>query len=187
RSAGVPGRPGGLGGVGVADEPEPAVGHAADIRPVYRAEGEERLVPGGTLIRRVAGGLGADRVIRVFIGVGLPVDADGGCLVLPFLPAGRIAGQRAEGLDRPRGRVLGGVLSDALLAVVHHDRDLGQVGVAVRIGQLGHAARPWALRLGLHGVHTLPEPGVEDAGDIPGAGQVTGFDGRTDYLGGVQT
>ena len=38
--------------------------------------------------------------------------------------------------------MLGGVLAEALRAVVHHGGDLGQVGLAARIGQLGDAAWP---------------------------------------------
>ena len=82
--ADVAGCPGGLGGVGVADQPQSAVGHGTDVRPVGRAEGEERLVPGGPLIRRVPGGLGADRVVGVVVAVRLPVGGDRGRLALPF-------------------------------------------------------------------------------------------------------
>ena len=37
----VAGRPGGLGRVGVADQPQPAVGHGTDVGPVGRAEGAD--------------------------------------------------------------------------------------------------------------------------------------------------
>ena len=46
----VAGCPGGLGGVGVAEQPQPAVGHGADVWAVGWAEGGEGLVPGGPLV-----------------------------------------------------------------------------------------------------------------------------------------
>ena len=58
----VPGRPGGLDGVGVAQVPQPAVGHAAHVRPVGRAEGGQGLVPGGPNVRRGRGRFGPDRL-----------------------------------------------------------------------------------------------------------------------------
>jgi hypothetical protein len=42
--------PGGLGGVGVAEQPQLAVGHGPDAGAADRAEGGEGLVPGGPLV-----------------------------------------------------------------------------------------------------------------------------------------
>ena len=98
-------------------------------------------------------------------------------------------GRRAPGrgrLTRPGGGGLGGVLAEALGAVVHQGGDLGEVGVAVGYGQVGYPFGPGALRLGEQRVDALPDPGVEDGGDVPGSAQVPGGDGRADDLGGVQ-
>ena len=171
--ADVAGSPGGLGGVGVPDQPQPAVTHGPDVRRAGRAEGEEGLVPGGPLIRRVPGGLGADRVVRVVIAVHLPVGSDRGRLAFPFLPDSRIVRHRAERRDSPHGRDLGSVLAEPLLAVVHHGGDLRQVSPALGVRQLGDPFGPGALRLRQQRVDALPDPGVQDAGDVPGAGQVT--------------
>src|ERR1700735_5812768 len=72
----VPGCPVGLGGVGVADEPQAPVGHGADVRPVDWAEGEEGFVPCGALVGGVVGGFGADRVPWVVVAVHLAVGSD---------------------------------------------------------------------------------------------------------------
>jgi hypothetical protein len=58
----VPGRPGGLDRVGVAQVQQPAIGQAADIRSVGRAEGGQGLVPGGPGIGGGRDRFGADRV-----------------------------------------------------------------------------------------------------------------------------
>ena len=57
--------------------------------------------------------------------------------MFPVPAGGGVGGYRAEGGDRPGGRGLGGVLAQAPGAVVHHGGDLGQVGMAVGIGQPG--------------------------------------------------
>ena len=65
--ADVPGGPAGFDGVGVAQVQQRAVGHAADIGVVGRAEGGQGLIPGGA---RVGGGrdrFGANRVGRVVV------------------------------------------------------------------------------------------------------------------------
>ena len=184
--ADVAGRPGGLGGVGVADQPQPAVGHGADVRPVGRAEGEEGLVPGGALVRRVPGGFGADRVGGVVVAVRLPVGADRGCLALPFLPGGRIVGYRAERRDGPGGRGLAACwpsrcLRSSIMAAIsaRYARRSGS-------GRSGHPFGPRALRLGEQRVDALADPGVDDAGDVAGAGQVAGGDRRAGDLGRVE-
>jgi len=65
------------------------------------------------------------------------------------------------------------MLAEPLLAVVHHGGDLGQVSPALGIQQLGDPFGPKALWLRQQRVDALPDPGVQDAGDVPGAGQVT--------------
>ena len=48
------------------------------------------------------------------------------------------SGTGPSGMARnPRRGGLGGVLAEALCAIVHHGRDFGQVGVAVWVGQVG--------------------------------------------------
>ena len=58
------------------------------------------------------------------------------------MPGDRLAGDRAEGGDGPGWRVLGGELAEALLAVVHHCRDLGEVRLAFGVGQDRHPLGP---------------------------------------------
>ena len=107
------GCPGGLGGVGVAEQPQLAVGHGPDAGAAGRAEGGEGLVPGGPLVWPLVAGFGADRVVGVVIAVGLAVGGDRGCLGLPGPAGGRVSGYRAEGGDGPGGTGLGGVLAQA--------------------------------------------------------------------------
>jgi len=59
-------------------------------------------------------------------------------------------------------------LAEAAGAVVDHGGDLGQVGVALGVGQLRDAAGPGVLRLG----EQRADPGVQDSGDVPGPSQV---------------
>ena len=54
------------------------------------------------------------------------------------------------------------------------------------VGQLGHPFGPKTLRAGEQRVDARPDPGVQDGGDVPGAGQVPGGDRRADDLGEVQ-
>jgi len=84
-------------------------------------------VPGGPLVWCAVAGFRADRVVGVVIAVGFAVGGDRGCLGLPGPVGGRVSGCRAEGGDCPGGTGLGGVLAQALGAVVHHGGDLGQV------------------------------------------------------------
>ena len=72
----VGGRPGGLDGVGVAQVQQPAVGHAAHVRPVGRAEGGQGLVPGGPNVRRGRGRFGPDRLGGVVVAGQFPPGAD---------------------------------------------------------------------------------------------------------------
>ena len=75
--ADVAGCPGGFGGVGVADQPQPSVGHGWDVGGAGRAEGGERLMPGGPLVWGLATGFGADGVAGVIVSVHLAVGGDG--------------------------------------------------------------------------------------------------------------
>jgi hypothetical protein len=75
--ADVPGGPGGLEGVGVAQVQQPAVRHAADIGAAGRAEGGEGLVPGGARVGSGCDRLGADRIARVVIAGQFAPGADG--------------------------------------------------------------------------------------------------------------
>jgi hypothetical protein len=98
-------------------------------------------------------------------------------------PAGRpVPAGRAESGDGPGERVVGGELADPPLAVVHHGREFGQVPVTLRIGQVRHAIGPRALRPGEEWVDARADAGVQDAGDVAGAGKVAGLDGRPDDL-----
>ncbi len=54
------------------------------------------------------------------------------------------------------------------------------------VGHMWHTRRPRALGLGEERVDALADASVDDAGDIAGAGEVAGLDGRPDDLGGVQ-
>ena len=83
-------------------------------------------------------------------------------------------------------RVVGGELADPLLAVVHHGRDRDQVLVALRVGQVGHAIGPRALRPGEQGVDAGADPGIDDAGDVAGSGEVAGIDRRAGDFRGVE-
>ena len=58
---GMAGCPGGLRRVGVADQPQPPVGHGPDVGLVGRAEDREGFVPGGPLVRCFRAGLGTER------------------------------------------------------------------------------------------------------------------------------
>ena len=148
---GVAGCASGLGGVGVAEQPQAAIGHHPDVGAVGRAESGEGLMPGGPLVGCLAARFRTDGVIGMGVAVRLPVGADRGGLVLPLAAGGRIGRHDAEGGDRPCGWVLGQLLSEAVSAVVHHGRDLGQVGVALGVGQLRDATGQGALRQGSSG------------------------------------
>ena len=82
--------------------------------------------------------------------------------------------------------MLGGVLADAVLAGVHHGRDLRGVGAAFGVGEGGDLRGPGAGRQRDQGAEAVAEAGVEDGGDVAGAGQVPFGDRVGDDLGGVQ-
>jgi hypothetical protein len=122
----------------------------------------------------------------MLVAVHFPAGADRCCPTLPFLPGCGIVWHRAESRDRPRRHDLGDVLAEALLAAIHHDRDLTQVGAAARVGHAGDPLGPGLLGLGEQGVDLRADPGVQDGRDVAGSGQVAGGDGGADYLSGVQ-
>jgi len=53
----------GFGGVGVADQPQPAIGYGAPVRAVGGAEGKEGFASGGALVGGVVAGFEADPMI----------------------------------------------------------------------------------------------------------------------------
>ena len=115
-----------------------------------------------------------------------PVGADGTGPLLPVQPVQRVIGDRAQGVDRPRRAVLGGVLADAVLARVHQRGDLDQVGAAFGVGDGGDLGRPRACRGRDEGAGPVAEAGVDDGGQVAGAGQVPFGDRGAQCVGGVQ-
>jgi len=82
--------------------------------------------------------------------------------------------------------MLGGVLTDPVLAGVHQGSDLGHVGAAAGVGQGGDLRGPRAGRERNRGAEAVAEAGVEDGGDVAGSGQVAFGDRDGEELGGVQ-
>ena len=70
------------------------------------------------------------------------------------------------------GGWLGGVLADPVLAGVHQRGDLGDVGAAFGVGDRGDLRGPRPGRERDEGAEAVAEAGVEDGGDVAGAGQV---------------
>ena len=138
------GCPGGLSGVSVAEYPQSAVGHGADIGSIGRAEGGECFVPGSPLVWCLVAGFGTDWVAGMVVAVRLAVGGDRGGVVLPPAASGQVGGHRAESADGPSRGGLGGVLAQTPHAVVHHRGDLGQVGLASGVGQPGYPFGPGA-------------------------------------------
>ena len=68
--------PGGLTRVGVAEQPQAAIRHGADVGPPDRAERHEGPVPVGPLVGAVPAGFGTDRVARMVASVGFAVRGD---------------------------------------------------------------------------------------------------------------
>ena len=116
----VRGRPGGLDRVGVAQVQQLPVGHAAHVRAVDRAQRGQGFVPGGPQVRSGRNRLRANRVGGIGVAGYFPPGANGGGPLLPGQPVRPILRYRAQGVDRPRRGVLGGVLADSVLARVHH-------------------------------------------------------------------
>ena len=166
----VLGGPGGLDRVGVAQVQQPAVGHAAHIRAVGRAEGGQGLVPGGPRVGDGRDGFGADRVGGVVIAGQFPPGTDRGSSFLPLEPVQRVFGDRAERGDSPGLGMSGGVLADAVLAGVHQRGDLGDVRLAGGVGEGGDLLGPRPGRERDQGAGAVADAGVEDGGDVAGAG-----------------
>jgi hypothetical protein len=78
------------------------------------------------------------------------------------------------------------VLADAVLAGVHQRGNLGQVGAAFGVGDLGDLRGPGPGRAGDQGAGLVSEPGFDDGGDVAGAGQVPLADRIGQDLPGVQ-
>ena len=95
-------------------------------------------------------------------------------------------GDRAEGGDRPGELMLGGVLAYPVLAGVHQRGDLGDVGAAVGVGDAGDLRGPRDRRERDRAAEPVPDPGVDDAGHVAGAGQVPFGDRVGQDLCGVQ-
>ena len=178
--------PGGFDGVGVAQVQQGAVGHAAHVGAVDGAEGGEGLVPGGAGVGGGRGGFGSDRLGGVVVAGQLAPGADGAGPALPVQPVQRVAGDRAEGGDGPGRGVLGGVLADPVLAGVHQRGDLRGVRAAFGVGDGRELPGPRAGRERDQGAEAVAEAGVDDAGDVAGAGQVPLADRGGQDLPGVQ-
>jgi hypothetical protein len=73
--------------------------------------------------------------------------------------------------------VFGGVLADPVLAGIHQRGDLFGVGAAVRVGDGGDLRGPRAGRQRDDGAEAVTDPGVDNGGDVAGAGQVPFSDG----------
>ena len=82
--------------------------------------------------------------------------------------------------------MLGGVLADPVAARVHQRGDLGDVGAAFRVGDAGYLRGPRDRRKQDRAAEAVPDPGVDDAGHVAGAGQVPFGDRLGQDLPGVQ-
>ena len=78
------------------------------------------------------------------------------------------------------------MLADPDLARVHHVGDLRNECLPFGIGDIGHLLAPGAERERDERADTMPEPGVDDAGHVPGSGQGPLADGGGQGLTGVQ-
>jgi hypothetical protein len=96
-------------------------------------------------------------------------------------------GDRAEGGDRPGRGVLGGVLADAVLAGVYQRGDLSDVSAALGVGDLGDLYGERAGRARDQGAEPIAEAGVDDGGQVAGAGQGPFADRGGQDLPGVQS
>jgi len=82
--------------------------------------------------------------------------------------------------------VLGGVLADPVLARVHQRGDLRGERAALGVGDGGDLGRPRARRGRDEGADPVPEPGVDDGGQVAGPGQVSLSDRGGQDVAGVQ-
>ena len=78
------------------------------------------------------------------------------------------------------------MLADPVLTRVHQRGDLGEVRVALGVGDGRDLVRPWARRGGDDGAGAVPDPGVEDGGQVAGPGQVPLADRGGQDLASVQ-
>jgi hypothetical protein len=91
---GMAGCPCGLRHVGVADQPQPPVGHGPDVGLAGQAEDREGFVPDGPLVRCFLAGLGTERVIWMVVAVHFPVRGDAGGFVFPAAAGSGVGGYR---------------------------------------------------------------------------------------------
>jgi hypothetical protein len=164
---------------------QPAVRHAADIRPVDGTESSSGLMPGGSCFGGGGGGFGSDRVGGMVVAGQFPVRADRAGPLLPVPPVRRVRGHRSEGSHGPGQGMVGDVFADAVFAGVHQRGDLGEVRAAFGVGDGRNLAGPRAGRERDEGSEVLAEAGVDDGGDVAGAGQVPFGDHIGEGLGGV--
>ena len=78
------------------------------------------------------------------------------------------------------------MLADPDLARVHHVRDLRSECPSFEIGDIGHLLAPRAQPDRDERTDTMPEPGVDHAGHVPGAGEGPLADGGGHCLTGIQ-
>jgi hypothetical protein len=83
--------------------------------------------------------------------------------------------------------VLGGVLADAVLAGVHQRGDLSDVSAALGVGDLGDLYGERAGQARDQGAEPIAEAGVDDGGQVAGAGQGPFADRGGQDLPGVQS
>ena len=140
--------------------PVGVLGHVAGLA----AEGFGGGLPHGVLLRvLIPGGPNADRLVRMGLAPHLPVGGDQPGLVLPLSPVHRVLRDRAKGF-RPRRSVLGGVLAQPPLPVLHRLRQFGPVPVGVRVARAAGQLRPWPGRSGGQPGGVLPDAPVEHLG-----------------------
>jgi hypothetical protein len=84
------------------------------------------------------------------------------------------------------GGLAGGVLADAALPAVHRRGDLGHVPAQLRIGEAGQPRRPGVRGAERHVPGRGADPGIEDGGVRPCAGERPAGDRGPDHVGTVQ-
>ena len=118
--------------------------------------------------------------------VQLAVCPDFGGALLPLQPIQRILRYQAESMNRPGRRVLGQVLTYALLPGVHGGRQLSEEALPLRVGDLRDAGGPRTLRLRDERACDLPDPRVDNAGQVPGPGEGPEAHGIPDDIADVK-